>query len=135
MERHTQPQVVGCTGVGLEATPDPFDDRIEISYLLPCAAALVSLRVYDVEGREVRSLLSAAESGARGEVVWDGTWSDGYSGSASGVTAEDGTVSFASGKVKAANVTFTFTVDGVAKGGYTYDPALNIETSDSITVP
>jgi hypothetical protein len=31
--------------------------------------------------------------------------------------------------------TFTFTVNNVAKSSYTYDPNLNIESSDSISVP
>ena len=64
-----------------------------------------------------------------------GTWSGDYSGSASDVTGTDGTVSFESRKVRQANATFTFTVDNVEKTGYTYDATLNVETSDSITVP
>jgi PKD repeat protein len=65
----------------------------------------------------------------------DGTWSGDYSGSASGVTGIDGTVTFNSGKVRQASATFTFTVDDVVLGGWTYDPGLNIETSDTIPVP
>jgi hypothetical protein len=34
-----------------------------------------------------------------------------------------------------ASGTYTFTVSGVAKTGFTYDPAANAETSDSVTVP
>jgi hypothetical protein len=60
-------------------------------------------------------------------------WSGDYSGSASGVTGSNGTVSFQSGNVRKANAAFTFTVNNVAKTGYTYDSALNKETSDSIT--
>jgi PKD repeat protein len=70
---------------------------------------------------------------AEGATVY-GTWSGLYSDSVSGVTLADGTVTFNSGKVKSGG-TFTFTVDDVVKSGYTYDPALNVETSDSITVP
>ena len=64
-----------------------------------------------------------------------GTWSGDYDAIVSGVTEADGTVTFASGKVKIANATFTFTVDGVVNEGYTYDPGSNNETSDTITVP
>jgi Zn-dependent metalloprotease len=64
-----------------------------------------------------------------------GTWSGDYSGSTSGTTGSEGTVRFESGKVRQANATFTFTVDNVEKTGYTYDSSLNVETSDSITVP
>ncbi|MGD8793087.1 MAG: PKD domain-containing protein [Anaerolineae bacterium] len=64
-----------------------------------------------------------------------GTWSGDYNGTVSGVTGADGTVSFDSGKVRQADATFTFTVDDVVLSGYVYDPALNAETSDTITVP
>jgi hypothetical protein len=70
---------------------------------------------------------------AAGATVY-GTWSGLYSASVSGETQADGTVTFTSGKVKSGG-TFTFSVDDVVKSGYTYDPALNVETSDSVTVP
>jgi serine protease len=65
----------------------------------------------------------------------EGTWTGDYAGSSSGVTGTDGTVSLESGKVRQANVSFTFTVDAVSKSGYTYDSSLNVETSGTITVP
>ncbi|MGH7357941.1 MAG: hypothetical protein ACREJR_03895, partial [Candidatus Rokuibacteriota bacterium] len=34
-----------------------------------------------------------------------------------------------------ASGTYTFTVSGVTKTGFTYDPAANVETSDSVVVP
>jgi PKD repeat protein len=60
------------------------------------------------------------------------TWSGVVSGSASGVTGADGTVTFVSGKVKS-NGPFTITVDNSTHGTYTYNPALNVETSDTAT--
>ena len=41
----------------------------------------------------------------------------------------EGTIPFATGD------TFTFTVDDVIKSGYTYDPALNEDSSATIKVP
>jgi PKD repeat protein len=64
-----------------------------------------------------------------------GNWSGDYAGSVSGTTGADGWVRFESGKVRRADVTFIFTVDNVEKSGYTYDFTLNVETSDTITVP
>jgi hypothetical protein len=64
-----------------------------------------------------------------------GDWSGDDSASIQGTTGADGTGAFTSGKVKKENATFTFTVTGVIKEGFTYNPALNVETSDSITVP
>jgi subtilisin family serine protease len=63
----------------------------------------------------------------------DGTWTGDYAGSSSGVTGTDGTVSLESGKVRQASASFTFTVDIVSKGGYTYDSDLNNQTS--VTIP
>jgi hypothetical protein len=63
-----------------------------------------------------------------------GDWSDDYSASVQGITAADGTVIFTSGNIRKAGATFTFTVTGVIKAGFTYNPDLNVETSDSITV-
>lgn len=56
----------------LEVSPDPFTDRLEIGYRLPASSALVSLRIFDLQGRRVRTLLHSTDSGPRGEVVWDG---------------------------------------------------------------
>jgi PKD repeat protein len=57
------------------------------------------------------------------------TWSDVVSGSASGITGADGTVTFESARVKSTGP-FTITVDNVTHD-YIYNPALNNETSDS----
>jgi Zn-dependent metalloprotease len=58
------------------------------------------------------------------------TWSGVVSGSASGVTAADGTVTFKSKKVKSTGP-FTITVDNVTHATYTYNLDLNVETSDT----
>jgi PKD repeat protein len=58
------------------------------------------------------------------------TWSGVVGGSASGVTAVDGTVSFVSDKVKSSGP-FTITVNDVTHATMPYNPALNIETSDT----
>lgn len=60
------------------------------------------------------------------------TWSGCYSGSTSGVTGSDGTVTFTTPKVKCSGP-FTITVDNVTHATIPYDPGLNNETSDSIT--
>ncbi|HDP93955.1 MAG TPA: PKD domain-containing protein [Candidatus Aminicenantes bacterium] len=60
------------------------------------------------------------------------SWSGVVSGSASGVTGTDGRVSFTSGNVKSSGP-FTVTVTDVAHTVYDYDPAANVETTDSIT--
>lgn len=62
-----------------------------------------------------------------------GTWSGAVSDAASGVTGPDGQVTLQSPKNSGG--TFTFTVTDVVASGYTYNEALNVETSDSITVP
>jgi serine protease len=63
-----------------------------------------------------------------------GYWSGATSDSDSGVTDGNGEVALKSDSVKNAHGTFTFTVDNVAKDGWTYDSSVNEETSASITV-
>jgi Zn-dependent metalloprotease len=58
------------------------------------------------------------------------TWSGVVSGSKTGVTGANGTVTFNSRKVKSSGP-FTITVTNVTHASFTYNPALNIETSDS----
>lgn len=65
-----------------------------------------------------------------------GSWSGAVGGTSTGTTGADGKVTLSSAGIKnAAGKTFSFTVTGIAKGGWTYDPAANVETGDSITAP
>jgi PKD repeat protein len=61
-----------------------------------------------------------------------GTWSGAVSGTASASTDSTGSLKFTSAVSKTGG-TFTFTVNGVAAAGYSYDPNQNLETSDSIS--
>jgi predicted outer membrane repeat protein len=77
---------VGCSSVGIDsendrpqvlrlhrAEPNPFGDETGIRFDLPRRVS-VSLRIYDVSGRLVRSLLSdASMPPSRHVVTWDGT--------------------------------------------------------------
>jgi hypothetical protein len=60
-----------------------------------------------------------------------GTWSGAVNEPAQGITGADGKVILPSSKVRGGG-TFTFTVTDVVKGGYTYNSALNVETTDFI---
>lgn len=62
-----------------------------------------------------------------------GTWSGAVNGTSEGITLQDGKIKLSSPKKKDGG-TFIFTVTDVVKTGYTYNPALNVETSDSITI-
>lgn len=53
------------------ARPNPFAATTEIPYTLP-APSQVSVRVYDVTGRLVRTLLDATRPAGAGRVTWDG---------------------------------------------------------------
>jgi hypothetical protein len=53
------------------ARPNPFAALTEIPYTLP-APSHVSVRVYDVTGRLVRTLLDATRPAGAGRVTWDG---------------------------------------------------------------
>ncbi|MCK5058019.1 MAG: Ig-like domain-containing protein, partial [Candidatus Aminicenantes bacterium] len=60
------------------------------------------------------------------------TWSGLISSTAQGVTGSDGKVTFNSAKTRSTG-TFTITVTDITHFSYTYNPALNVETSDSIS--
>ena len=55
---------------GFESFPNPFNAQTTIGFELP-EAGEVSLTVYDVTGREVRSLVTGHLSLGKHEVVWD----------------------------------------------------------------
>lgn len=61
-----------------------------------------------------------------------GRWSGMSSVIVSGTTGTNGTVTFASAQARTSG-TFTFTVTGITRTGYTYDAAANVETTDSIS--
>jgi len=67
------------THVHLAVSPNPFspdDDGMAditlISYHLPSKVARVSIRIFDVRGRHIRSLMGASSTGAQGSIIWDG---------------------------------------------------------------
>ena len=71
-----------------------------------------------------------------GAATVEGHWSDATTDTDSDLTATSGEVTLNSDKVKnpPGGTIFTFTVDDVSLTGWIYDPAANVETSDSITV-
>jgi hypothetical protein len=64
--------------------PNPFNPTTEIRYDVPSSGGRVQLRVYDVHGRLVRTLVDAPETGGAKSVIWDAR-DDGGSLVASGV--------------------------------------------------
>jgi hypothetical protein len=68
------------TGVGEEtfafglkaASPNPFTETTAIAYSVPTGGGFVDIVVYDVNGREVRSLVHEQMGGGAGRAVWDG---------------------------------------------------------------
>lgn len=79
------------------------------------------------------SILDASNVGVKEAMVY-GSWSGVYVASVSKTTNGEGLVSFGTDWVAGCG-TFTFTVNTVVKDAWTYNPAANVETSDSITLP
>ena len=52
--------------------PNPFTDRTTIHYDVPVQGGEVALRIYDITGRLVRSLVDSAQTPGRHAVLWDG---------------------------------------------------------------
>jgi hypothetical protein len=84
-------------------------------------------------GRATVWIKSADGTNISGAVV-SGDWSGTVSESSMGSTGADGKVTLESGNKKDGG-TFTFTVTGVLKTDYTYNPSLNVEDSDTIIAP
>jgi len=83
--------------------------------------ATATVSIADAQGNPV--------AGATLSGHWEGTAPD----TDSGGTDSQGRVKLSSNAVwKASGTRFTFTVDNVTKGGWTYNPEANIETTDSI---
>jgi PKD repeat protein len=83
-----------------------------------------------------RATAAVSVLGANGQPVpgatVSGTWSGVVSGSTSAVSGSNGVASLGSPNTKSGG-TFVFTVTGISLAGYRYDPAMNVETSGSIT--
>lgn len=65
-------------------------------------------------------------------VTVTGKWSGLVTGSASGVTRSDGTVTFTSKQTKSSG-TFTFTISNLTVSGYTYDKTLNAASTINVS--
>lgn len=83
------------------------------------------------QGKAVVTVKNANGVAISGATV-SGTWSGIVTGSASGATTSGGSVSFTSASTKKYGA-LTFTVTAVTAAGYTYTPAANTESADSIT--
>ena len=59
--------------------PNPFNPSTEITYTVPSVEAGInmSLRVYDLLGREVITMIDGEQTGGEHSVEWDGTNSSG----------------------------------------------------------
>ncbi len=87
------------------------------------------------QGANYKSTAVVTIKDTNGDLVPDATvyitWSGVVGGSDSGVTLSNGTVTFVSASVKKQTGPFTITVTNVTHATKTYNPSLNIETSDT----
>ncbi|MCK4760844.1 MAG: S8 family serine peptidase [Candidatus Aminicenantes bacterium] len=99
-------------------------------YVSDIAMTLISQGSGD-SARAVITILddtSSPLSNAQVNISWSGL----VSGTGQAVTGADGKVTFTSAKSRSTG-TFTITVTGVSHASFTYNAALNVETSDSIS--
>jgi len=66
-------------GAALRVSPNPFspdgdghEDHCVISWSLPSSVSLLRLRIYDIEGRCIRSIENVVIAGQEGSTIWDG---------------------------------------------------------------
>jgi fibronectin type 3 domain-containing protein len=91
--------------------------------------------VTNVWGIATVTIVDASNNPVSGVTV-TGTWSGAAGDTDSGTTNSIGQVTFTSNQVRKTSspLTFTLTVTNVALNGWTYNPTLNTENSDSITI-
>jgi hypothetical protein len=82
VEGETQPSVPATFALS-QNYPNPFNPTTRIAYSIP-SAQFVSLKVYDLLGRHIRTLIDAGVPAGSHTVSWDGT-DDGGSAVPSGV--------------------------------------------------
>jgi hypothetical protein len=70
------PEVASAADPSLRVEPSPFRDATAVRFELP-APGRVTLRVFDVAGRLVRSLVDGTVAAGPHEVAWDGRRDDG----------------------------------------------------------
>jgi hypothetical protein len=66
--------------IGLDAQPNPFGPRVEIVFTIPGEQGKTvpaSVRVFDVKGRQVATLINEACAAGPGRIAWDGSQSSG----------------------------------------------------------
>ncbi|MEZ4388916.1 MAG: nuclear transport factor 2 family protein [Candidatus Krumholzibacteriia bacterium] len=68
----TEPPRVADTFRLLQNAPNPFNPATEIAFVVPDGGAAVSLRVYDLTGRLVRTLVDGRASAGTHTVRWSG---------------------------------------------------------------
>jgi hypothetical protein len=67
------------TATELSFTPNPFspdgdgfEDVTIVQYHVPSASGVIRIRIYDANGRLVRTLANGEPTGSHGEIIWDG---------------------------------------------------------------
>jgi len=68
----SDPATVPAAAFVAAARPNPFTPRVSVPFGVPSTGARVTIRVFDVTGREVRVLADGRFPGGRFEVSWDG---------------------------------------------------------------
>ncbi|MGC9367224.1 MAG: FlgD immunoglobulin-like domain containing protein [bacterium] len=71
------PNLNTISEIRLSLNPNPFKQYIEISYQLSHSAQ-VSLRIYDLSGREVAELVNQNQPAGSYQLNWDGKTDQGY---------------------------------------------------------
>ncbi|MEO7245943.1 MAG: PKD domain-containing protein [Rubrivivax sp.] len=121
---------------GLSATRSTTITVAPVVATPPMRVTDIGLSLASAKGGKARAIAAVAVRDGNGQPVVgasvSGRWSGIVSSTVSGSTGSTGVVQLNSPLTRSGG-TFTFTVTGVALDGYAYQPATNVETSDSIT--
>ena len=73
-------EIPANSGLSIAGYPNPFNGLVTINYELPCEGNY-DLVIFDILGREVKTLMNGFKSPGGGAIIWDGT--DNFNGNVS----------------------------------------------------
>lgn len=126
--------LVVTDGGGLSSSPVSTSISVAPAPVVSMHVANIAMAL-SVKGKNAQATATVTVTDSAGLPVSGATVSGQWSGiinkTVSGTTGTNGSVVLNSGSTSK-NGTFTFTVTGISRSGYTYDSSTNTETSDSI---
>jgi hypothetical protein len=77
VDTEDDPQTAPLAATVFPPTPNPFSPRVDLPFAVPAGGDAVTVRVFDVTGRAVRTLADGKFPAGQFRLAWDGRTADG----------------------------------------------------------